>query len=1103
VRFGVFELDLRSRELRKDGRSTGLPEQSIKVLQMLLAAPGELVLREDIRVRLWPHDTVVEFDHSINTAVRKLRQALGDSADQPLFIETLARRGYRWIGPPQAVGAERVAAEASGPLDPPLALQLQTGSLIGRRVSHYRVLEVLGGGGMGVVYKAEDLRLGRRVALKFLPEELAQNAGALKRLEQEARAASALNHPNVCTIYEIDEYAGGAFIVMEFLEGETLRELIHHETSDPRRPGLEKQIEIGIQVSDALAATHAHGVIHRDIKPANIFVTHGNVAKILDFGVAKLSQATPADEPEYCEASADEPQLGACGPGPAATSSELSLTQTGVTLGTAAYMSPEQVRGELLDGRTDLFSFGLVMYEMATGCAAFGASTPELMRDAILTREPTPVRVLNPAVPEGLAVIISKALAKDREQRYQSAAAMRSDLQREAEGLRRRDEAAVHAGAEKSAVRTASRPPSFIRPPAWWQLAAIASVAVVLTGVALLFFRSRAPPLADTDRVLVSDFLNTTGEPIFDGTLRQAVAVKLAESPYFTLVPESEIKKALKLLNRTGAEALVPPLSREVCQRAGAKVMVGGSIAPDGGKYRLDLVASACATGTNVANEEIHGFDKAQALESLGKALRTLRHELGESADSLRRFDTPIAEATTGSLAALRAFTLGEEKRAHGDENESLTDYKLATELDGDFAMAYARLAAVSRSQGQVDLADEYMRKAYERREHLTERDKLYVQARYYSDTTHESENEIEAYSLWAQVYPNDFYPLNGLASAYIEVGRPQEAIRVGLRAVALNPEHALPYATLARAYERTNRFDDAKAICGRAIAEKLDAFWIHSVLFRIAFVENDGPGMQRQVDWFSGKPLESTGNYYQAKAALTLGEVGRSRQLFARGRELALQRALKEQSIAILNGQAQFEAEMGLGSETLQSLDSVLRDNPDTGRHLAYATLALARSGNADRAQALLDQMDAHPVTGTGLNDVLLPSIRAAIALDRGEPAPALQALQRSIPYDLGTESGGMTSYYRGLALLQMKSGKEAAAEFQKIADNRGMVAIDVYWPLAHLGLARAYALTGEKDRSLVEYRYVLAFWKDADPDLKILQEARSEYGRLSGDRP
>jgi serine/threonine protein kinase len=427
IRFGAFELDLRARELRKDGRTAALPEQSIMVLDMLLSRPGELILREEIRSRLWPNDTIVEFDHSINTAVRRLRLALGESADNPQYIETLARRGYRWIGAAEALEAQESKAGPADPQVEPDPPPLFDGHLTGKKVSHYRVLEVLGGGGMGVVYKAEDLKLGRRVALKFLPDELAQDPVALQRLEREARAASALNHPNVCTIYEISGHAGRPFIVMELLEGETLREQITEQATEHQRPNLDERIDLGIQISDALAAAHAHGIIHRDIKPANIFVTRTGVAKILDFGVAKLFQHVTLDE-EHSRRSVSG-EIGAVDRIDPVPSNDLSLTRTGLTMGTAGYMSPEQVRGDLLDSRTDLFSFGLVLYEMATGRAAFGALTAPMMREAILNGEPVPARDINPDIPERLALIIRKALEKDRLKRYQTAAEIHADLE--------------------------------------------------------------------------------------------------------------------------------------------------------------------------------------------------------------------------------------------------------------------------------------------------------------------------------------------------------------------------------------------------------------------------------------------------------------------------------------------------------------------------------------------------------------------------------------------------------------------------------------------------------------------------------------------------
>ena len=421
VRFGAFELDLRARELRKDGRSTGLREQSIRILALLLEKPGQVILREEIRKTLWPNDTLVEFDQSINAAMKRLRQALDDSADEPQYIETLARRGYRWLVPvqweegnPPGASTPAVASWQATPI---------AGNLIGKKVSHYRVLGVLGGGGMGVVYKAEDLKLGRRVALKFLPEEMASEPLAHQRFEREARAASALEHPNICPIYEFGEHEGQPFIVMPLLEGQTLRELIGAQPPQPGKPLPTKRLlDFAIQVTHGLEAAHLNGIIHRDIKPANIFITDRGEAKILDFGLAKLVHGETELRTGLLESKSSAPEVGP-------SSTPLSLTRTGTTVGTASYMSPEQILGETLDARTDLFSFGLVLHEMATGNQAFAGDTAEIVRDAILHRPVQPARELNPELPSKLEQVITKALAKDREVRYQHASEMRSDLE--------------------------------------------------------------------------------------------------------------------------------------------------------------------------------------------------------------------------------------------------------------------------------------------------------------------------------------------------------------------------------------------------------------------------------------------------------------------------------------------------------------------------------------------------------------------------------------------------------------------------------------------------------------------------------------------------
>ena len=634
----------------------------------------------------------------------------------------------------------------------------------------------------------------------------------------------------------------------------------------------------------------------------------------------------------------------------------------------------------------------------------------------------------------------------------------------------------------------------------WNWILGAAGVVVLLAAASALVVRMRRPlPLNETDLVLVSDFVNTTGEPVFDGTLKQALTVKLAESPYFNVVAESATRKTLGLMGRLADERVVPPVAREVCLRGGAKAVVGGSILSFGNEYILDLDAANCLTGVSLAHQHIEALDREQVLSKLGEVIPPLRRKLGESVGSIQKFDTPIEQATTKSLAALKAYTTGEQKRAQGKEEESIPFYKMAIELDANFAIAYARLAAIYRNLHERALADEYLRKAFERREHVSEREKFYIQAHYYDNSASDYDKTIETYKLWTEVYPHDFSAFDGLSSKYIENGQPQKAIAAAQQALRLNPKYGLAYASLGRAYERATRLAEARAICEQAIAEKVDSFWTHQLLYRIAFVEGDEAVMQREIDWSKGKPQESVMNYYQAKAELSLGELRRSREHFERARAIAQQNGLKEQVVAIINGQAQFEADLGNAREARAMADLSLREAPNFARHRAYAALALARTGDVRRADALLNELNNQPSLGTALNEVVLPSIRAAVDLDRKNPAAAIEELRRAIPFDLGPDSGGTTLYYRGLAYLELKSGKQAAAQFQTLLDNRGVVMTDVYWPLAHLGLARAYRQTGDMEKSVVTYRELLTLWKNADPDLPMLKKVKEEYMKLS----
>src|ERR1017187_2936097 len=638
-------------------------------------------------------------------------------------------------------------------------------------------------------------------------------------------------------------------------------------------------------------------------------------------------------------------------------------------------------------------------------------------------------------------------------------------------------------------------------------VSAFAVAAISVAGFYAWKQSHRVPPMKEADLVLVSDFVNTTGEPIFDGTLKQALTVKLAESPYFNVVLDAKTRQTLGLMGKSPAERVVLPIARDVCQREGAKVLVGGSIVRVGNKYSLNLDAMNCLTGASVAAQETDALNKEQVLTKLGQVIPPLRRSLGESLSSIQKFDTPIEQATTKSLAALKAYTSGDEKRAQGQDAESVPSYKMAIELDPDFAIAYARLATVYHNLQQPALGDEYLSKAFERREHVSEREKFYIQAHYYVEVTGETDKAIETYKLWTEVYPHDWIPCNNLCNEYSRIGQLDLAIAAGQQALRLNPSHSLPYAALARAYKNASRFAEAKAVCEKAKAQKLDNWALHEILYDVAVAEADETAMQRELNWFKGNPMESWVVMDQAINAMALGHLRRSRELFEHARTLALKQDLKEFAGAIAEDQAVFEADFGNAQEARKLAESSLHRMPDYPDLKASAALALARSGEVERATALAEESARLKPLNLKLNNVTLTSARAAIELDRKNPAGAIAQLQRALPYDLSTGSGGSTIYYRGLAYLELNSGKEAEAQFQRILSNASFTG-NVYWPLAHLGLARANALQARTDQrttadaaraqALTAYRDFLTLWKDADPDIPILKEAKAEYATL-----